>query len=190
MIRFQCRECGKTLKVPASKAGKKARCPGCRSPIQIPEPTPVADQSGEGDWPDADDDDSDFDGDRQPIEEQPAALPPKRKRKRKSKQPSQDGAAAPSPYSAPQHTESVQQNSDQEVPTPPWAWAFFVACMAIMVLTRGGAIWGAIGGGVGGICLKVAQATSIPLAARIAICTVITGILWAGIIVLVAAARG
>lgn len=38
VIRFDCGSCGKTLKVPSSKAGKKGACPGCKEPIRVPEP--------------------------------------------------------------------------------------------------------------------------------------------------------
>jgi DNA-directed RNA polymerase subunit RPC12/RpoP len=30
-IRFQCANCGKAVSVPSQHAGKKAKCPGCRS---------------------------------------------------------------------------------------------------------------------------------------------------------------
>lgn len=38
VIRFDCDHCGKTLKVPADKAGKQGKCPGCQKPILVPEP--------------------------------------------------------------------------------------------------------------------------------------------------------
>lgn len=38
VIRFDCDNCGKTLKVPSNNAGKKGACPGCKQPIRVPEP--------------------------------------------------------------------------------------------------------------------------------------------------------
>lgn len=37
-IRFNCPECDKPLRVPASNAGSVARCPGCRSEVAVPTP--------------------------------------------------------------------------------------------------------------------------------------------------------
>lgn len=73
---------------------------------------------------------------------------------------------------------------------PPWGWGFCAACLAIMIVTRGGAIWGALGGGVGGLCLKVAQAQSLPVPLRIVICTAVTAALWVGIVMLVLSLAG
>jgi len=32
----QCPQCGKKLKAPDSAAGKRAKCPGCGNPVQLP----------------------------------------------------------------------------------------------------------------------------------------------------------
>ena len=37
-IRFQCDNCGKSLKTDESKAGRQVKCPGCASMITIPNP--------------------------------------------------------------------------------------------------------------------------------------------------------
>jgi len=37
ILNFKC-PCGKALRAPVSKAGKTARCPGCKTPVTIPEP--------------------------------------------------------------------------------------------------------------------------------------------------------
>lgn len=51
VIRFDCDSCGKTLKVPSSKAGKKGVCPGCQQPIRVPEPElEVEPAKAETDW--------------------------------------------------------------------------------------------------------------------------------------------
>lgn len=99
-----------------------------------------------------------------------------------------DPASDESPYTASANPESSQSDSrKKEDDQPKWGYAFMVACIAIMIATRGGAIWGALGGGVGGLCLKISQSTNIPLAGRIAACTAITIALWAAIITLVVA---
>lgn len=41
-IRFACPHCEKTLKVDDRFAGRRAKCPNCRVPIDIPEQTPAA----------------------------------------------------------------------------------------------------------------------------------------------------
>jgi formylglycine-generating enzyme required for sulfatase activity/serine/threonine protein kinase len=38
MLSFPCPACGKTLKVKAAAAGKKAKCPHCQAPLQVPGP--------------------------------------------------------------------------------------------------------------------------------------------------------
>ena len=38
MIKFKCEFCGKKIGVPDEHAGKRAKCPGCASPIRVPEP--------------------------------------------------------------------------------------------------------------------------------------------------------
>jgi formylglycine-generating enzyme required for sulfatase activity/serine/threonine protein kinase len=38
-LSFPCPACGKTLKVKAAAAGKKAKCPHCQAPLQVPGPT-------------------------------------------------------------------------------------------------------------------------------------------------------
>lgn len=51
VIRFDCGSCGKTLKVPSSKAGKKGSCPSCKQPIRVPEPELELDLAEpEADW--------------------------------------------------------------------------------------------------------------------------------------------
>ncbi|MHC4395835.1 MAG: zinc ribbon domain-containing protein [Planctomycetota bacterium] len=38
MISFHCKKCGKKIKVPEDKVGKKGRCPRCRTIVVVPEP--------------------------------------------------------------------------------------------------------------------------------------------------------
>ena len=40
MIRLKCAECGAKLKVDESLAGRKGKCPACKTPFRIPQPEP------------------------------------------------------------------------------------------------------------------------------------------------------
>ncbi len=71
---------------------------------------------------------------------------------------------------------------EKKVESTWWGWIFFVACMAILVATRGGALWGALGGMAGSACLKIAGSREIPLAARLSVCVLITASVWGFII--------
>ena len=51
VLSFKC-TCGKALRAPVSKAGKMAKCPGCKKPVTIPsppeeEPEPVFEYASE-----------------------------------------------------------------------------------------------------------------------------------------------
>jgi hypothetical protein len=89
------------------------------------------------------------------------------------------------PYAAPSEaSESADQVQTKPV-TPFWGWLFFAACLAIMVATRGGVIWGALGGAMGGLCLKISQNHKLAVFTRLIFCTVITTVLWSVILLLV-----
>lgn len=90
--------------------------------------------------------------------------------------------STPNPFQSP-HEAAAPPPAKPE--TPAWGWVFFAACLGILVLTRGGAVWGAAGGAVGGVCLKVSQSRQLPLAAKLAICSALTAGLWALIWLLV-----
>jgi len=47
MIRFQCDECGSTLKVEDRLAGKKGKCPKCNAVTMIPDPSSTTPGRGE-----------------------------------------------------------------------------------------------------------------------------------------------
>lgn len=38
VIRFHCKGCGHSMKVPSHYAGRKAKCKGCGEPVRVPEP--------------------------------------------------------------------------------------------------------------------------------------------------------
>lgn len=209
-IRFACDSCGRILKVSDSHAGKAAKCPSCKESVSIPTPSVVVvDQTNTEDLPRDEwtqDEENDtvnsdvshdaprlldegfadgFDDIGDDLSYDSPALPPRRKKsKKKKKSPTVDSEE--SPYAVSDYREPVPRVSrGQEKNEPTWGYAFMLLCLCIMIATRGGAIWGAVGGGVGGLCLKISQETQMPLAARVVICTLITGTLWAGIIGLV-----
>ncbi len=62
-IEFSCTGCGRSLKVPASAAGRKATCPSCQSVIQVPQPASAAAPLS-------------FDAPSQPTAPQPFQQPP------------------------------------------------------------------------------------------------------------------
>lgn len=45
MIQFSCPSCGQSYRVPDEKAGVKAKCKKCESPMQVPVPQPVAQET-------------------------------------------------------------------------------------------------------------------------------------------------
>jgi len=83
-------------------------------------------------------------------------------------------------------TKEVYDDGSAKPKPPPWGYAFLVACLAIMVLTKGGAIWGALGGALGMGCVKVSANQDMPVGARVGICLAITATLWIGVGILVA----
>src|SRR5262245_21036038 len=64
-------------------------------------------------------------------------------------------------------------------PIPWWAWCFAAACGIIPVITLGGAIPAAIGGGGAFGCIGVAREPKLSVATRVGICAAITGGCWA-----------
>lgn len=93
------------------------------------------------------------------------------------------------PFAPPGEDQPTERRS-QKPETPVWGWFFFVACLGIMIATRGGAIWGGVGGGVGGVCLKISQNREMPVVNRVLLCSLITAVLWIGIVVLLQSLRG
>lgn len=76
----------------------------------------------------------------------------------------------------------IEDVEDLEVaekpPIPPWAWLFALACIAIPIISLGGAIPGAIGGGGAAGCVGVARDVNKTVSTRILVCVVITGVSW------------
>jgi len=73
-------------------------------------------------------------------------------------------------------------------PIPWWAWLFAAGCIAIPVITIGGAIPGALGAGGAAGCVGVARLPGRSVAFRIGICAAILAGCWALFGVLIVAA--
>lgn len=85
----------------------------------------------------------------------------------------------------------VRDLSPPTEPIPGWAWLFVVACIAIPVVSRGGAIPAGIGAAGAAGCVSVARKAVRPVAVRAGICGAITAGAWGvfiGFAVLVARA--
>ena len=70
--------------------------------------------------------------------------------------------------------------------TPVWGWAFVIACVAIPVVSLGGAIPGAIGGAGAFACYRAARQPGTSTTTRLAICTAIAIGCWTVFIALLA----
>lgn len=64
---------------------------------------------------------------------------------------------------------------------PRWSWIFVVMCLAIPVITLGGALPGALGAGAAAGCATVAKKQNQSVRARILLCLAITGGAWIGL---------
>jgi hypothetical protein len=84
---------------------------------------------------------------------------------------------APSLYRSPAG-KKAEGFKDTFAGLPGWAWAFVVACVAIPVVSLGGAIPGAIGAGSAAGCANVAKREGMQPGTRIAACAAITAGAW------------
>jgi hypothetical protein len=75
--------------------------------------------------------------------------------------------------------------SEYKIPT--YLFVLAVLPFGIMIVTRGGALWGAVGGGLFAVGVAVAKRQELPLAARIAILVLINVLAYGGVIALVLA---
>ena len=79
------------------------------------------------------------------------------------------------------------QGTEEKPRIPGWAWVFAAGCVLIPIVTMGGAIPGAIGGGGAFGCVAIARDPSKPVATRVILCAVVNGICWALFVVFVVA---
>lgn len=84
----------------------------------------------------------------------------------------------------------VDLEIQEKPPIPPWAWLFALACIAIPIVSLGGAIPGAIGGGGAAGCVGVARDINKPIITRILVCIGITAVCWILFLLLVGSATG
>lgn len=61
---------------------------------------------------------------------------------------------------------------------PLWTWPFVVVCAAVPLVTMGGALPAAIGGGCAGACLGIARKPEWPVGMRVALCVLVTVACW------------
>lgn len=154
-------ECGKALRVPDDAAGKRVQCPACRAVLTATaeDPIPVAEVVAAPEPPPA----FEVVPDEPPLAH---VVSPARSRGKKT---------------AGKRDDEPQKKGDEkpaEAPIPAWAWVFAGACIIIPLITRGGAIPGAIGACGGGACLGVAKDTSKSLAGRVAVCVLVVVLSW------------
>jgi hypothetical protein len=67
----------------------------------------------------------------------------------------------------------------EAVPLPRWAYLFIAACVAIPIVTLGGAIPAGIGGGGAAACAALARDESNTTGKRIVYCVAVTALCWA-----------
>ena len=75
------------------------------------------------------------------------------------------------------------QVTEEKPRIPGWAWIFVVACVLIPIVTLGGAIPGALGGGGAFGCVVIARDASKPVATRVIFCAMVTGVCWSMVVV-------
>lgn len=63
-------------------------------------------------------------------------------------------------------------------PIPGWAWAFAAACLLSAIVTRIGAITGAVAGGSAGACLAAARNRHLPVPIRLLVCALVAAAAW------------
>lgn len=79
--------------------------------------------------------------------------------------------------------------SDAEFKLEPYLLIPAVLPFGIMIVTRGGALWGVVGGLVAVGCLAVAQVESLPRIARLGLMLLINAVLYAVIIAMMASIK-
>lgn len=73
---------------------------------------------------------------------------------------------------------------------PGWAWLFCGGCLAIPVVTLGGAVPVLLGLGGASLCNTVARKDGMAVGARVALCATITLIAWGLLVALLVAVGG
>jgi len=72
----------------------------------------------------------------------------------------------------------MQDSKEPKPPIPGWTWVFIVLCVAIPVITLGGAIPGGIGGGGGFGCAQIGRNPEKPAKLRVIQCALVTIACW------------
>jgi len=72
----------------------------------------------------------------------------------------------------------MAKEKTKKPPIPGWGWAFIILCVAIPVITLGGAIPGAIGGAGGFGCAEIARDPKKSTKTKIIFCSLVVGLCW------------
>ncbi len=76
------------------------------------------------------------------------------------------------------------QPASLRVPLPKWAWIFIVACIAVPIITLGGALAGAIGFGGAYVCLDIARRSAWQTRRRVVVSAGVTLLCYALLVLL------
>jgi hypothetical protein len=73
----------------------------------------------------------------------------------------------------------MSEEKQELPPAPPWVWVFVAACVAIPMVTLGGAIPMGVGFGGAAGCHSVSRHPTMSTGGKIAVCLGITVVCWA-----------
>ena len=79
---------------------------------------------------------------------------------------------------SPQARKSKQSLKETFSGLPGWAWLFILGCLAVPVVTLGGAVPGALGFGGAAGCANIAKKPGWEPLPRVMVCALITGGVW------------
>lgn len=95
---------------------------------------------------------------------------------------------APRAAAAPAAALVAVQPADSAAAMPWWLWVLAVLPLGVMILTRGGVIWGAMGGALMGLNMWVGKKPELHIGARTGIIIAVSAAAYAIVIPLVIAA--
>lgn len=75
-------------------------------------------------------------------------------------------------------------------PAPAWAYVFAAACLAVPLVTMGGAIPAGLGFGGAAGCMATARNQEMSVGARVGLCVLITAGVWIGFVILLVVVIG
>ncbi len=75
-------------------------------------------------------------------------------------------------------------------PSPKWAWIFFILCLAIPVVSLGGALPVMLGIAGAFVCARICASQNMKTGAKVICCILVTLLAWAGLAAVVLATSG